>query len=90
MARGTPLGKLVERLRAETRHAATAGAGLNVDGPMRNLLRRVQSDLWREKNWKHLEVFRTVSLSAGERYYNWPADIDPERGTLTHVRWNAE
>jgi hypothetical protein len=90
VARGTTLGKLVERLRAETRHAATAGAGLNVDGPMRNKLRRVQDDLWLERTWGHLDTFRNVDLEAGQQYVAWPTAMDPERSKVTHVRWNDE
>lgn len=80
MARGTQLLKLVEMLREEVNRATSVAVG-NDDLPsLKNKLSRTQEVLYDEYDWPFLrQVFEAKPLQAGERYYDFPADLNLDR-----------
>jgi hypothetical protein len=80
MARGTQLIKLCEMLREEINRATSVAVG-NDDLPsLKNKLSRTQQVLYDEYDWPFLrQVFPAKQLSAGERYYDFPVGLNPDR-----------
>lgn len=80
MARGTQLLKLVEMLREEVNRATSVAVG-NDDLPsLKNKLSRTQEVLYDEYDWPFLrQVFPAKPLQAGERYYDFPVGLNPDR-----------
>lgn len=80
MARGTQLLKLVEMLREEVNRATNVAVG-NDDLPsLKNKLSRTQEVLYDEYDWPFLrQVFPAKTLQAGERYYDFPTGMNPDR-----------
>lgn len=80
MARGTQLLKLVEMLREEVNRATSVAVG-NDDLPsLKNKLSRTQEVLYDEYDWPFLrQVFPAKQLNAGQRYYDFPVGLNPDR-----------
>jgi hypothetical protein len=79
MARGTQLTQLIVKLRAECRHSLNAALGQNFREGAMQILQRTQERLYIDHEWPHLRIYRTVTLSAGQLTYSFPADINPDR-----------
>lgn len=79
MARKTQLTSLVAQLRAETNRSQNVNIGVGELDNLKELLRRNQELLYEEHDWPHMEVERSISLAAGQRYYDFPSDLDYER-----------
>lgn len=78
MARGTQLVTLISMLRAEIRDDQSQALGQNFRAPLVQVLSRTYEFLWGEKNWPPFHIMRTILLQAGQRYYNFPVDLDFE------------
>lgn len=89
MARGTMLTELREMLRAEIGASSSVAMGVNTVNQYDHILRRTQDRLWAEHNWEFGSIDRDENLIAGERYYAFDADIDFDRITEAHVKWNG-
>lgn len=89
MARYVQLSTMLDRLRAEARHAITPAAGKDVEHRLRNMLRRVQEELYDHYDWPFLRVERTIQLVAGERFYDFPDDLNLERLEEVHVYYST-
>ena len=83
MATGVPLSKLVKDLRAECGHSLSVAQGQASEETLRYLLARQQEELYEGYEWSFLKIHRAIPSQAGERYYNYPAEIPFER--VTHV-----
>lgn len=81
MARGTKFGEILTMLREETGRAVSTALGQNEIGALKARLRRTYRWLHRDFDWPHLQIRRDKTVSAGERYISFPADIDFERLT---------
>lgn len=79
MPRGITLGELITDLRYETNTSADPALGIQSRAKYAHALKRAQETLWLEHDWQHLKVNRFIVMAAGQRYYDWPADLDPER-----------
>lgn len=88
MARGVQLLQLVDELRAETGRDASVAAGKNELHSLKKRLAREQNKLYQAHDWPFLRVQATITMQAGERYYDWPAEINPDRLQDMKVRWN--
>jgi uncharacterized membrane protein YkvA (DUF1232 family) len=75
MARGTSLNELVTMVREEAGQSTNAALGQNALASLKSMIRRQQEVLWLEHPWPHMQVERAVTLAAGQRYYNFPADL---------------
>lgn len=79
MARGVSLGTMVDKLRKEVGDATNAALGANAVEHYKQILRRVQEELWEEHDWPFLKVERDIQMQAGVRYYAFPDDLSVER-----------
>lgn len=79
MARNVSLGVLIDDLRAEAGHSLQANLGVAMRDVLVKVLQRQQKRLWEDYDWTFLRVIRDVPVQAGERYYNFPADLNLER-----------
>lgn len=80
MARGTQLLKLVEMLREEVNRATSVAVGNDDLSGLQNKLRRTQEVLYDEYDWPFLrQVFPAKQLNAGQRYYDFPVGLNPDR-----------
>lgn len=88
MARNVQLTSLIAQLRAET--GRTQNVAINTDEVenLKEVLRRTQETLYDEHDWKHLNVQRTITLSAGDRYYDLPADLNFDRIQEVKLKYN--
>lgn len=89
MARNVQLSTMLDRLRAESRHALSPAAGQDIEQRLRNKLRRVQEELYDMFDWPFLRVERTVPLLAGERYYDFESDLNLDRLEEVHVYYST-
>lgn len=79
MARNVSLGVLIDDLRAEAGHSLQANLGVAMRDVLVKVLRRQQKRLWEVHDWTFLRVERDVAVQAGQRFYNFPADLTLER-----------
>ena len=79
MARGKQLTDLVAQLRAETGRTQDVSIGTDEVENLKNLLRRTQEVLYDEYEWPFLRVERSTQLNAGQRYYDFPSDLNYDR-----------
>ena len=76
MARGKQLLELVAQLRAETGRTQDVSIGTDEVDNLKNLLRRTQEVLYDDYEWPFLRIERSVTLATGQRYYDFPSDLD--------------
>jgi hypothetical protein len=88
MATNTTLTALRDMLRAEIGASASPSMGVNAVQQMNYLLARTQERLWTEFDWPHLIIDRDEDLLAGQRYYDFPADVDQNRIQSVHVKYS--
>lgn len=80
MPRGiTTLEQMVSDLRLETGRSSDNNIGQDEYATLKRILQRTQKDLYYDYDWPFLKVRRDILTQAGERYYDFDADIDPER-----------
>ena len=80
MARGvTTLEQMVYDLRLETRRSPNRNIGQDEYPALVRLLQRTQSNLYWDYDWHFLKVRRDITLSEGERYYDFVDDLNYER-----------
>lgn len=79
MARGTTLIRLLDDLRAEAGLSLNPAHNTQSRDVQVNLLQRTQERLWSDFAWPHMRVHREITVNAGQRYYDFPADLDIER-----------
>src|SRR5574343_539048 len=86
--RGTSFLQIVTDLRAELRRSTSMAVGVVDLDNLKSVVNRVYEMLWLEYDWPHLRrVFPKVTLQAGERYYDFPEDLDLERIERVAVWW---
>lgn len=78
MARGKTLGQLVVALRHEARHSPDAALGLNTLASIKEALARTQERLYDAYDWPFLNIYRDIVTVPGQRYYDFPTDLNPE------------
>jgi hypothetical protein len=79
MARYTTLIRLLDKLRAELRLSKNPSHNTSVRESHIDILNRTQESLWQDYDWPHLRVERTIVVQAGQRIYDFPADLDMDR-----------
>jgi len=79
MARNRQLTQLIDDLRAEVGHAVSASVGVDNLPALKQIIRRTQETLYDDFDWPHLRVTPTKALAAGQRYYDFPTNMDYER-----------
>lgn len=90
MARGTQFLPLVTMLRAELGRSTSPALGVADLPTLKQALNRAYEMLYR-KRWPHLRTeFAKITLSAGQRYYDPPAQLDTDRVEKAVVWWSGE
>jgi hypothetical protein len=79
MARGTTLGELITKLRIAARYDPNPALSKNMAPLFQQTLTDTQERLYDEFDWPFLKIQRDKELSAGERYYDVPVDMNLER-----------
>lgn len=79
MARGTTLEQLTVMLKAEVGATPAYDANTDMNFIYHQYLRRHYENLYDGWDWPFKRVTRDIAAQAGERYYDWPSDIDIER-----------
>jgi hypothetical protein len=89
MARGTQLSSLVDALRAEIGASTNVAMGVNMLPSLKQLLNRVQQQLWESFDWPFAFIERDEPLLNGQRYYTFDNDIDFGRIVSAHVKYSS-
>lgn len=89
MARNTQLLSLIAKLRAETGRTQTVSVGVDEVENLKVILQRVQEQLYDDYEWPHMRVQRTVALAAGQRYYDFPTDLNMDRIQDIKLNYNS-
>ena len=94
MALRNTLAEVTEFVRDEARLSTNSSRGTDHLTHIQQLIRRHHETLAQGFEWEHLKVKRNDAaarkvLSAGSRYYNWPASLDPERVTGAWVKFGG-
>jgi hypothetical protein len=84
------LTALLLGLRAEVMQSLNPLQGQNAEPVYREILARVQRQLWADFAWPHLRVDRDKVLQAGQRYYDLPADLPLERVERVAAKWSGK
>lgn len=79
MARGTQLQELVAQLRSETGRNQSVAVGTSELDNLKGQLARVQEVLYDDYDWPFMNVERSINLQAGQRYYDFPEDLNYDR-----------
>jgi hypothetical protein len=88
--RGKTLGELVSDFRDEAGMASTAAMSQNALEAIKTKIRRTQEVLYSDWSWPFLRIQRDEALMAGERYYSFPVDLDPERLEVVVTREESD
>lgn len=77
--RGKQLQELVAQLRAETGRNQSVAVGTSEVDNLKVQLARTQEILYDDYDWPFLEVERSINLQAGQRFYDFPLDLNYDR-----------
>ena len=88
MAATKTLMEMVADLRAELLMSVNPASAQNLLPAHKVILARIQDQLWLDHSWAQLRVDRDVTLAAGQRYYDFPADLDMDRVENVWVKWS--
>lgn len=89
MARGVQLQSLVRKLRAEIGQSTNTSLGLTELDELQQLIRRTQEVLYDDYDWDHLQVRADKATAAGQRYYDFPTNLNLERIVYAHQLWSG-
>lgn len=70
------LAQMLDRLKGEAGISQNAAHALSVRDSYIQLLQRTQEELYIQHEWPHLKVQRQMALPAGQRYHQYPADLE--------------
>lgn len=88
MARNVTLGELIDDVRAEAGHSLQPNLGTAMREVLIKVIQRQQRRLWEDHDWTFLRVHRDVPVQAGQRYYDFPADLNLERVERVEFKWD--
>jgi hypothetical protein len=77
MAKGAQFLQLYTDLRAELRRSTSVAVGSDDLDVLKRTINHVYRTLYIDFEWPHMrKVFPKITLNAGQRYYDFPADLD--------------
>lgn len=90
MARGATLRQLISDLRDELRRANSPSASPDDVPSLRRTINHVYRILYLDNDWPFLNrLFDKITLNAGQRYYDFPDGLDPDRVITAHIWWSS-
>lgn len=89
MAVGTQFSVLVTRLRAALRRSTSVSVGVDDLDSLKETLNHHYDLLYAQNDWPHLNKVFDLPLEAGERYYDLPTGLEPNRITGADVDWGG-
>jgi hypothetical protein len=88
--RGQQLTRLISQLRAELGRSTNVSVGVDDAQILIHTLQRTQETLYDDFDWPHLRYDTgAIPLSAGQRYYDIPANLNYDRIESAWVRLNG-
>lgn len=79
MARNKQLSQLVSLLRSQTGRSQSVSIGVSELDNLKDTIRRHYEHLYEDYDWPHLRIERSITINAGQRYYDMPDDMDFDR-----------
>ena len=90
MPTGTQLSVLIANLRGLLGTSTLTSVGMDQLPQLGYLLRSTQNMLWARHEWPHLRLHKTITLAAGQRYYDIPDGINFSRLSEVQVYWSGK
>lgn len=79
MARGVQLQQLVIKLKQMVGQSSNPAAGVDDLDALKEAIRETQETLYDEFDWAFLRVVTSKDMAAGQRYYDFPTDLNLDR-----------
>lgn len=89
MARGVALEQLIYNLRSEVGQSTNPAVSRSTRDRFVTMLNRTQRRLYADFDWPFLVIHRDILVQAGQRYYDFPDDIDMDRSHRLEVKYGA-
>lgn len=92
MARNNTRDELVEMVLDECRHSTDATRGVDNRNYIIRLVKNYYESLYSEHDWPFARIKKEDAgkdIAAGQRYYDYPAELDLERGYALWVKWGT-
>ncbi len=91
MARGTTLRQLISDLRDELRRANSPAASPDDTASLRATINHVIAVIYAANDWPFLQcVYPKIKMNAGQRYYDMPEGMNPDRVLKSIVYWSGD
>jgi len=91
MARGSTLDEIVTLTRDEAGLGSSAASITDMLPQIKTVVRRTQEMLYEEHDWPFLRVRDAPkAMAAGQRYYDFPAALNPYRIFGVRRKWNQD
>lgn len=87
---GVTLSEMLDMLKAEANLSMNIAHGQSQLDAHKQILRRVQEELYVQHDWPSLAVSRDKTLTAGVKNYEFPDDMDFESVNKVHARNGSE
>ena len=87
--------QIVEATRNEARLSSNTSRGVDHLEHIEQIIKRNYYSLCEDFDWKHLQIKRGDAtgnrkvLQAGERYYDWPVNLNPLKVSAAWVKWGG-
>lgn len=90
MARGESFLELQVMLREELGRSTDVSVGVDDLPGLKRQINKAYANLYISTDWPFLRrVFPRITLSAGQRYYDLPTDLNVERIEIVNAWWNG-
>lgn len=90
MPRGVSLGTLLDNLRNEAGLSSLVSLSINQKPQMIRLLQRTQRRLYAAHDWPFKHITTDKLTVAGQRYYDFPTNMDPEKAVRLSYRFGTQ
>lgn len=88
--RGVQLQQLVIQLKQMVGQSSNPSAGIDDLDALKEALRETQEFFYDEYDWHFLRVEASKALAAGQRYYDFPTEINPDRVEKVVNYWSGQ
>lgn len=88
MPTGVQLVDLITDVRAEAGYSLNEAHGRSQRETIARRLRRKQTTLWNAFDWPMHSYYWDVAVEAGDRYVNYPSEVDQTRVNCIALQWD--